>query len=216
MSAESVFLNVPFDKQYQKLFHALVFTVHECGFVARCALEGDDGSEARMDKLCTIIRDSPLGIHDLSRVTLDVANRLPRFNMPLELGIFLGAKRFGQGAQRRKSCLILERERYRYQKFCSDISGQDIRAHANTVSVAIKAVRNWLRAARPNIPIPGGDVIVERYYRFRLEFPRMCEAERVDRRDPPFLDLRMLVTGWRVENPLVSDRGSGVPDVSGK
>lgn len=111
---EGVFINVPFDLRYQKLFHALVFTVHECGFLARCALEGDDGSEVRIEKLYNIIRDCPLGIHDLSRVTLDTANRLPRFNMPLELGVFLGAKRYGAGKQKRKSCLILERERYRY------------------------------------------------------------------------------------------------------
>jgi hypothetical protein len=45
---EAVFINVPLDRNYLKLFHALVFTVHECGFVSRCALENDDGSESRM------------------------------------------------------------------------------------------------------------------------------------------------------------------------
>jgi len=202
-SAEGVFINVPFDRQYQKLFHALVFTVHECGFVARCALEGDDGSEFRMEKLYNIVRDCPLGIHDLSRVTLDSANRLPRFNMPLELGIFLGAKRYGNSGQRRKSCLILERERFRYQKFCSDLSGQDIRGHNNNVAAAIGAVRNWLRAARPHMTMPGGEVIARRYYVFRLAFKRMCEDRQVDRVNPPFLDYRMLVIGWREENPRV-------------
>lgn len=56
-AAEGVFVNVPFDRQYRKLFHALVFTVHECGFLSRCALEGDDSSEVRMEKLYAIIRD---------------------------------------------------------------------------------------------------------------------------------------------------------------
>lgn len=42
--------------------------------------------------------------------------------MPLELGLFLGAKRYGTGKQRTKLCLILDRERYRYQKYCSDIA----------------------------------------------------------------------------------------------
>lgn len=199
--AEGVFINVPFDQRYQNLFRALVFAVHECGFVARCALEGDDGSEVRMEKLYNIIRDCPLGLHDLSRVTLDTANRLPRFNMPLELGVFLGAKRYGSSRQRRKSCLILERERYRYQKFCSDISGQDIRAHGNNVATAIAVARNWLRAARPSMLMPGGGAIAERYLRFRLDLPRMCDVDRVDRRNPPFLDYRTLVVGWRAENP---------------
>jgi len=196
-----VFINVPFDLRYRKLFHALVFTIHECGFAARCAFENEDGSQLRMDKLYDIIRDCPLGIHDLSRTTLDSTHRLPRFNMPLELGIFLGAKRYGAGTQRQKSCLILERDRYRYQKFCSDISGQDIRAHNNEVATAIKSVRNWLRGARPKKRIPGGDVIARRYLQFRLDFPKMCDAEQIDRGDPPFLDFRMLVIGWQAENP---------------
>jgi hypothetical protein len=103
-----VFLNVPFDRPYRKLFRALVFTVHECGFIARCALEEDDSSRVRVEKLYTIIRQCPLGTHDLARVTLDSVNRLPRFNMPLELGMFLGAKRYGDATQRSKSCLVLE------------------------------------------------------------------------------------------------------------
>ena len=197
---EAVFINVPFDRQYRKLFHALVFTVHECGFISRCALEGDDGSQVRMDKLYDIIRDCPLGIHDLSRTTLDSVNRLPRFNMPLELGVFLGAKRYGNSAQQKKSCLILERDRYRYHKFCSDISGQDVRAHNNNVHDAIASVRNWLRAARPGRRMPGGDAIAKRYYRFRLDLPRMCRVDQVDLREPPFLDYRMLVVGWQAEN----------------
>lgn len=198
---ESVFINVPFDRRYRKLFHALVFTVHECGFFARCALEGDDGSQMRMDKLYDIIRDSPLGIHDLSRTTLDSKNRLPRFNMPLELGIFLGAKRYGGSIQRRKSCLILERDLYRYQKFCSDIAGQDIRAHHDTVEDAIVAVRNWLRTSRPAMTMPGGGVLAKRYVQFRFDFPRMCKVREVDRLDPPFIDYRTLVAGWLEENP---------------
>ena len=48
--------------------------------------------------------------------------------MPLELGIFLGAKRFGRAEQKGKVCLILDTERYRYQQFMSDIAGQDISA----------------------------------------------------------------------------------------
>ena len=41
---DGVFVNVPFDHGYKKLFDALVFAVHDCGFVAHCALESDDGS----------------------------------------------------------------------------------------------------------------------------------------------------------------------------
>jgi len=126
---ESVFVNCPFDTDYQEIFRALVFTVHDCGFLARCALEVDDGGEVRIAKINRIVRGCRHGIHDISRTELDPTERLPRFNMPLELGLFLGAREFGTGRQKQKRVLILDTERYRYQKFCSDIAGQDIKAH---------------------------------------------------------------------------------------
>jgi hypothetical protein len=166
-SSDAVFVNVPFDRRYKAVFDGLVFAVHDCGFLARSAREQDDGSQVRLAKLYEIIRDCQFGIHDLSRTSLDAQNRLPRFNMPLELGIFLGAKKYGGAKHARKSCLILDREPYRYQIFCSDIAGQDIRAHYNEVGHAITAVRDWLRTNRVNSRIPGAARMRERY----LEFP---------------------------------------------
>ena len=192
----SVFINVPFDQHYLKLFHALIFAVHDCGFVARCALESDDGSDTRIDKIVRIIRACRYGIHDLSRTTLDSRNNLPRFNMPLELGLFLGAKRFGSHEQRRKRCLILERDRFRYQKFCSDISGQDIHAHQNQVEHAIRAVRKWLQASRPDVGIPSASVIFARYLQFRVALPEICTLQRLDVKDLSFLEFRSLAVSW--------------------
>jgi hypothetical protein len=196
-----VFLNVPFDPRYKKLFEALIFAVHDCAYVARCARERDDGSQVRIDKLDEIIGACKYGIHDLSRTTLDSANRLPRFNMPLVLGIFLGAKRYGGARQRGKVALILERDQYRYQKFCSDISGQDVRAHGNETLQAIAAVRDWL-SSTPDAPkgIPGGDEMARRYYRFGVALPAMCRRRRWKHRSLPFLDYRTMVTGWLDEN----------------
>lgn len=195
--ADQVFLNVPFDARYAKLLQALVFAVHDCGLVARCALEKDDGSQVRMDKLYQIIRDCRLGIHDLSRTTLDTKHRLPRFNMPFELGVFLGARHYGSTAQRRKSCLILDRDRYRYQIFCSDISGQDIRAHGNEVSQALTAVRNWLQATLPSSrKLPGPSALAARYVEFRRQLPFMCERETLQQTELTFLDYRKLVAAW--------------------
>jgi hypothetical protein len=200
MKAESVFINVPFDRQYARLFHALVFALHDCGFFARCALEGDDGSETRLTKLYGIINDCPLGIHDLSRTSLDRTHRLPRFNMSLELGLFLGAKRYGGLGHRRKSCLILDRKPYRYQIFCSDIAGQDIRAHENDVEQAIRLVRNWLQAARPARSLSHAATIVRRYVQFLADLPVMCVSQGSSLRDLTFIDYRLFVQGWLAEN----------------
>ena len=114
---DNVFINCPFDKDYKPLLDAMVFTVYDCGFIVRCALEEDDASQVRIDKIYNIISDCRYGIHDISRTDLDKNSGLPRFNMPFELGVFLGAKKFGAEEHKRKKCLILDREPYRYQQF---------------------------------------------------------------------------------------------------
>ena len=65
--------------------------------------------------------------------------------MPLELGLFLGAKAYSsEPKQKARRCLILDTEPYRYQKFVSDIAGQDIRAHEGGPRKALILTRNWL------------------------------------------------------------------------
>ena len=87
-----VFINCPFDSAYRPLFEAAVFATFDCGFHPRCSLEIEDSSQVRIEKINRIIQQSRLAIHDISRTELDSTFQLPRFNMPLELGIFLGAK----------------------------------------------------------------------------------------------------------------------------
>ena len=195
---DNVFVNCPFDSEYRPLFEALVFAVHDCGFVARCALEADDASQVRIDKIGDIIAECRLGIHDISRTELDGGSDLPRFNMPLELGMFLGAKRFGGGRQGQKLCLILDRLPYRYQQFCSDIAGQDIRTHDRDPGAAVKVVRNWLRNAsrESDVVIPSGSRMVARYALFQRDLPLLCETLRLDRDDLIFNDYTTVVAEW--------------------
>ena len=199
-SLDAIFINVPFDRRYRKLFDAIVFAVHDCGFMARSAREQDDGSQVRLQKLYEIIGDCRFGIHDLSRTSLDAEYRLPRFNMPLELGIFLGAKRYGGAKQGHKSCLILDREPYRYQIFCSDIAGHDIRAHYDDVGLVIAAVRDWLRTSHPTSRIPGPGRMQERYVEFRLELPTAARGANLSVQELNFLDYRTLVAGWLADH----------------
>jgi hypothetical protein len=74
-----------------------------------------------LTRFSRLSRNVSSGFHDISRTELSKNTKLPRFNMPLELGLFLGAKTFGRRGPRAKVCLILDRQKYRYQKFCSDI-----------------------------------------------------------------------------------------------
>lgn len=196
--AEQVFINCPLDGEYRPMFEALVFAVHDCGFVARCALEIEDASQVRIDKIQNIIASCGLGIHDISRTELDSTWKLPRFNMPLELGLFLGAKRYGTGQQRKKLGLILDREPYRYQKYCSDIAGQDVQAHEGDPLAAVRIVRNWLRnaSAGSGVVIPSGSLMVERYERFQRELPLLCTTLRLDRNELIFNDFTTLAAEW--------------------
>ena len=140
----NVFVNCPFDNDYIELRNAMLFAIYDCGFIPRCALEEDNGGNVRFDKIYRLIKDSKFGIHDISRTELDVENDLPRFNMPLELGVFLGAKKFGNFSNKDKNCLIVDKELYRYQKYLSDIAGHDIRSHENRPDKLIKIIRDWL------------------------------------------------------------------------
>ena len=129
-STDDVFINCPFDTEYAPIFRALIFAIMACGFRPRSARELDDGGQTRIDKIYSLIEVCRFGIHDLSRTELDDINQLPRFNMPLELGLFLGAKRYGNNEQKAKRVLILDVEQHRYQRFISDLAGMDIHGHA--------------------------------------------------------------------------------------
>jgi len=191
----NVFVNCPFDLRYRRLFRAIVFSVIDCGFVPKCALELTDSSVERLDKIFDLIAECRLGIHDISKTQLDYKNRLPRFNMPLELGMFLGAKRFGTREQTKKNCIIMDTEKFRCQKFISDIGGKDIEAHNNDISKAIIAVRNWLGTYSKAL-IPGPSKIEEKYSDFLYQLPQQCRQVYLVPKELTFVDYRLLAEEW--------------------
>jgi len=197
---KSVFINCPFDQDYRPLFEAIIFTVLDCGFQPRCALEIEDSGQVRMEKIFHLIANSKLAINDLCRVDLDSTTNLPRFNMPLELGIFFGAQRFGQRRQKEKRCLILDRERYRYRAFISDIAGQDVREHGNEPARAIRIVRDWLRGQTLDPGMPGWRIVAERYETFRDELRELCREPKLEVDDLIWVEYIDLVWTWLRRN----------------
>jgi hypothetical protein len=192
----SVFLNCPFDHAYSPMFDALVFAVMDCGFHVRCAKESSDASRVRIQNLYELVRASRLGIHDLSRTELDASTSLPRFNMPLELGIFLGAKAYGDPRQHRKECLILDREKFRYQKYVSDVAGQDVVTHEANPQVLVARVRDWLAIASDQ-PLTGAAHVWERYNRFRSELRELCRKAKQDPEELTFVEYVRYVDAFR-------------------
>src|SRR5258708_5810316 len=166
---QNVFINCPFDEAYTPVFEAIVFATQDLGFRPRCARERVDSGEARLAKITRLIAASRYSIHDLSRTELDSSTSLPRFNMPLELGIDIGCKLYGDG-QAQKSILILDSERFRYQKYVSDLAGYDIESHAGKPLDAVICVRHWL-STTAGTPLRAGSAVHDRYVQFQFALP---------------------------------------------
>lgn len=216
----SVFINCPFDPEYRLLFNAILFAVSDCGFVPRCALEAEDSGDIRILKILDIIEQCAYGIHDISRTETtafirpdDSIEHLPRFNMPLELGLFIGAQRFGKGQQQRKNYLLFDVEQHRFQKFISDLAGQDIKVHGwpgNTgpdsgreqaISRLVLAIRNWLTTKVEGDLLPGGKRITTRFQQFQSELPELVALFGQHMADLSFYDFSALINRWQRANP---------------
>jgi hypothetical protein len=201
----NVFINCPFDHEYTSFFNAIVFTVHDIGFRPRCALEASNAGQFRLAKIMDIISECKYSIHDLSLTGLDSITGLARFNMPFELGLDLGCRRFGNLHQRGKISLVLDIEAHRYEKFISDIKGQDVTARGITVPEVIGVVRDWLRnELDPRIVIiPSGENISIRYSAFQIELPSICAKLKWNPKTLKFPDFSFAIATWIEANPII-------------
>ncbi len=182
--AASVFINCPFDDEYRPLLRAMCFAVLACGYIPRCALDFSDSGAVRFHEIVGLITACDRSIHDISRVELDRQTKLPRFNMPLELGADLGLRLAGPANQRTRRTLVLDTERHRYDVTLSDISGMDIEAHGNDTRRVIGLVRDWLNTNRGSRPIlPGAASIAEDHAAYLSIAPSIIAALRLDPHD---------------------------------
>lgn len=173
-----VFINCPFDDDYGELLRAIAFTIAACGYQPTCALDEDDAGRIRFDKLKSLIAEADLAIHDLSRIELSEETSMPRFNMPFELGLYLGAKHFGGRRQRLKRCLVLARSRREWTPTISDLAGVDPAFHAGKPDAAIRAARDFLHAAPDGNVLPGETALIADYRRFLRDLPKMADVAR--------------------------------------
>ncbi len=196
MKKTDIFINCPFSADYNEHFWAIVFTVVRSGFDPRCAREADDAGENRFDKICRIIAECHYGIHDISNTALDASTGLPRFNMPLELGLFLGARKFSNRRHGDKKTLIIDTDPHRYLAFISDIRGQDIHAYDGHVPTLIERVAAWLRDTSGRDNIPGGRAIAGEFQFFREDLPGLCAQKKLELGEITFLDYKRFAAAW--------------------
>ncbi|MBL8232724.1 MAG: hypothetical protein JNL98_29770 [Bryobacterales bacterium] len=191
----SVFINCPFDPEYSHLFQAICFTIHACGFVPRCALERIDSGDSRLDKICDLIIQCHLGIHDISRTELSPQSGLPRFNMPFELGLYLGCRRFGGPDHAGKRVLVMDRTRHRHQVFLSDLSGQDPEVHEDDPQKTIGIVRAWLQNVAGE-QLAGPAKFATAWRRFLHDLPKLAFERGCSPDELSFEDLNHLILEW--------------------
>jgi hypothetical protein len=177
-SRPRVFINCPFDEEYGELLRAIAFAIAACGYQPACALDDDDAGRIRFDRLRALIAQSDLAVHDLSRVELSADTATPRFNMPFELGLYLGARHFGGRRQRKKRCLLLARSRREWAPSISDLAGVDPAFHGGKPDAAIRAVRDFLHASPSGAVLPGETALIADHRRFLRDLPQIAEAAR--------------------------------------
>lgn len=199
-----VFVNCPFDAEYLPLLHAMLFAIHDCGFIARTAIEDTGSNEMRIEKIVRIISESCFSIHDISRVEVSKAKpKLPRFNMPFECGLAMGAIRYGasRAGVPARDFLLMAAVPFQDKVTLSDLAGQDPKTHDNDPKKVIAAVRAFL-SAKVQSPerTRGADAIQARYQRFQARLPGLARKLEISQDEIGTFDylpdwLRIM-SGW--------------------
>lgn len=137
--AADVFLNIPYDKPFERLFLAYVSGISAFGLLPGATLEIPGGAR-RLDRIFTLIQRCRYSVHDLSRVQLDQHKpRTPRFNMPFELGLSVAWEHCGGTKHTWFVCESLE---FRLAKSLSDLSGTDAYVHHGSVRGVFRELCN--------------------------------------------------------------------------
>lgn len=204
-----VFVNCPFDTAFKPILDAILFAIHDCGFIARIALEDAGTGDARLEKIREIIAGSKFSIHDVSRTG---TRTLPRFNMPFECGMFFGAKLFGSERHAAKDLLVLDRFPRQFKLTMSDLGGQDGLHHDNDPAKAIDCVRVFLARKSVHANIPGAAYIQKRFKLFQAQLPEMAKVARLSPRELKSLDylpdLLNLMVAWQKKVDRLATAGA--------
>jgi hypothetical protein len=132
---QSVFLNIPYDAQFENLYLAYIAGLTQLGLKINVTLAVPN--QGRLERIIRLIEDSDVSIHDLSRIEL--SSGIPRFNMPLELGLALYRSHATKGWHR---VFVFEKTAYRAQRSTSDINGIDLQIHRGTPKGVMVGLRN--------------------------------------------------------------------------
>lgn len=152
----AVFLNFPYDEGFRSLYIAYIVGLYQLDLVPHLASEVP-GRDRRLNKIIKLIQSCRYSIHDLSRVELSMAPSLsdaptavPRFNMPLELGMTIT---WASLHPSRHTWFVWESEPYRLLRSASDLNGTDPYIHNGTLEGVLHELCNAFQSDRsPTVP----------------------------------------------------------------
>lgn len=150
-SKKSVFINCPYDNEYELYQDAIFFTVIACGFIPRSAKESGKASVSRMERILHALYTSTYSIHDLSRYCGTGEDLLARFNMPLELGLAISSRHLGKKSPVH-DWLVIVPENAPYSHYISDLAGYDLQRYGDDVISLIRSVFAWLMTQPGALP----------------------------------------------------------------
>lgn len=145
MNDNTIFINCPFDEEYQPLLRALLFAVCYYGLEPKIASTDLDSKSDRLKRIIELMKATRYSIHDLSRMKAKRKGEYYRMNMPFELGLDYGL--CGED----KLFLIFENNPYRLKIALSDVNGWDVRPHNDKEEDIIMEFRKWYVAANPHL-----------------------------------------------------------------
>jgi len=139
-SNKAVFLNIPYDDRFRRLYFAYISGLIHLGLDPRATIE-IPGGQNRLDKILDLIRSCRDSLHDLSRVELDrnPPFTTPRFNMPFELGLAVASAKLDSTPH---DWFVFETKHRRASKSLSDLSGTDANIHRGTVEGVMRELCN--------------------------------------------------------------------------
>jgi hypothetical protein len=136
---KSVFLNIPYDDRFRRLYLAYIAGLVHLDLKPRATIE-IPGGQNRLDKILDLIRSCRYSIHDLSRVQLDrIPPATPRFNMPFELGLAVASAKLDSVPH---DWFVFETVHHRASKSLSDLSGTDPNIHHGTIAGVMRELCN--------------------------------------------------------------------------
>lgn len=165
-----VFLNYPFDSDFETLANAMHFGVVAAGLIPVCARDLTTPDRLRLEMLVDAITSCNYSAHDLSKCKGEGDSNYARFNMPIEMGMALFHAVQSQLRLHRCAFFVSNRD---FQVAASDLAGLDPKNYNGDEKLLVASVYNWLRDVKAALNVEATSEILEKYQVFKRRLARM-------------------------------------------